>query len=335
MKRNMRLFLGFSLITVSTLLLAGCSSATDVTSKAVNTVSSEEMVNDTSEETTLEAEESGVNKEDISAYEFYKEQQHNGMAEYSLNMSATTFLKEHPDLFPTGKTWSVADELIDYVSKYEHISKSPDTYGDKLVYIEGAYVGQIKEEAYDGGRFTWFNAMDDNENMYSVFYRGQLPDIIKGSVVNIFALPIGSSSYDNVGGGKTLTIVLAGCNVTLYGSSINYVPQTNVTPQTNTVTVGQQQNTQINYIDESEFVLPYSDSMYYSISDIGEMHPDDARIAINEIYARHGRMFTSKDLQDYFNSMTWYHPSIPADQFDESILNDFEKKNIELLKQFR
>lgn len=48
MKRNRRLFLGFSLITVSTLLLAGCSSATDVTSKAVNTVSSEEMVNDTS-----------------------------------------------------------------------------------------------------------------------------------------------------------------------------------------------------------------------------------------------------------------------------------------------
>ena len=46
-------------------------------------------------------------------------------------------------------------------------------------------------------------------------------------------------------------------------------------------------------------------------------------------------MFTSKDLQDYFNSKSWYHPTVPADQFDESTLNDFEKKNIELLKPLR
>lgn len=60
---------------------------------------------------------------------------------------------------------------------------------------------------------------------------------------------------------------------------------------------------------------------------------DEMLLGRNEIYARHGRMFDMQELTDYFSQKLWYNGTIPADQFDESVLNDFEKKNVELIKQ--
>ncbi|MDE5893351.1 MAG: YARHG domain-containing protein, partial [Acetatifactor sp.] len=54
-------------------------------------------------------------------------------------------------------------------------------------------------------------------------------------------------------------------------------------------------------------------------------------IARNEIYARHGRQFDNMYLQQYFNRCTWYKGDIPAQEFQESVLNQTEKDNIQLL----
>ena len=56
--------------------------------------------------------------------------------------------------------------------------------------------------------------------------------------------------------------------------------------------------------------------------------------AKNEIYARHGRQFKSRELQDYFNQKSWYYGYIPADTFDNSTLNKFEVANAELLQRY-
>lgn len=82
-----------------------------------------------------------------------------------------------------------------------------------------------------------------------------------------------------------------------------------------------------------DYVIPYSSSMYLTQNDISGFSASQLRIARNEIYARHGRMFTSADLQNYFNNQAWYYPTIPANQFKDSTLNDFEKKNIDLLQK--
>lgn len=55
--------------------------------------------------------------------------------------------------------------------------------------------------------------------------------------------------------------------------------------------------------------------------------------AKNEIYARHGRQFASKELQDYFNSKSWYNGTISPSSFNESVFNDYERKNIQTLKE--
>ena len=52
-------------------------------------------------------------------------------------------------------------------------------------------------------------------------------------------------------------------------------------------------------------------------------------------YARHGRMFRSAELQDYFNSCDWYHGTVPPDAFrDETMLSKTERDNIKTIEQY-
>lgn len=52
------------------------------------------------------------------------------------------------------------------------------------------------------------------------------------------------------------------------------------------------------------------------------------RLLRNEIYARHGRTFSSADLASYFSTQSWYKPD-PA--FAEATLSKTEKENISTL----
>lgn len=56
-------------------------------------------------------------------------------------------------------------------------------------------------------------------------------------------------------------------------------------------------------------------------------------MALNEIYAKHGKKFEDKEVMEYFESKTWYEGTIEDDAFDESVLNPYEKNNLKLLKE--
>ena len=83
---------------------------------------------------------------------------------------------------------------------------------------------------------------------------------------------------------------------------------------------------------DGDSLLPDISSRYLTGEEVGRLSKEELRLARNEVYARHGRMFQSEDLQEYFNGKAWYHGEIPADQFDESVLNDYEKKNLDLIQ---
>ena len=70
-----------------------------------------------------------------------------------------------------------------------------------------------------------------------------------------------------------------------------------------------------------DYVIPDSSTRYLTNADLNGLSEWQIRIARNEIYARHGRIFKSDDLADYFASKSWYTPSVSADQFDNSYLN--------------
>ena len=56
----------------------------------------------------------------------------------------------------------------------------------------------------------------------------------------------------------------------------------------------------------------------------------ELRLMRNEIFARHGYIFKSEDLQDYFKKKSWYIP-----QYDDvsDKLSSIEKQNIEFIKK--
>ena len=42
-------------------------------------------------------------------------------------------------------------------------------------------------------------------------------------------------------------------------------------------------------------------------------------------------MFNSRELQDYFNSQSWYSGAVSPEDFSESVLSDVEKQNAQFL----
>ena len=51
----------------------------------------------------------------------------------------------------------------------------------------------------------------------------------------------------------------------------------------------------------------------------------------NEIYARHGFIFSDPDLDNYFRGLIWYTPQKGAAEFDDSVFNEIEVHNLGIL----
>lgn len=86
--------------------------------------------------------------------------------------------------------------------------------------------------------------------------------------------------------------------------------------------------------DNGDYVIADSNSRLLTESDLEELTKEELSYARNEIYARHGRIFDSQELQDYFENKDWYIPLYTADSFPENELNEFEKENAELISQY-
>ncbi len=71
---------------------------------------------------------------------------------------------------------------------------------------------------------------------------------------------------------------------------------------------------------------------YMSKSEVEAMSDSELNLALNEIYARRGRIFTTPSLSEYFNSQSWYTPKYSAEEFDKNVVfNDYEQKNLQLM----
>lgn len=77
------------------------------------------------------------------------------------------------------------------------------------------------------------------------------------------------------------------------------------------------------------YVLPESDQRYLCYTDIAPLSEGALTVAREEIHARHGRIFTDPNLQEYFEACSWYTPNA-----GNSALNEYEKSNLELIRVF-
>lgn len=80
------------------------------------------------------------------------------------------------------------------------------------------------------------------------------------------------------------------------------------------------------------FIFPNSDSSYLSNAQVSALSDNDLQLAINEIYARRGRIFKDASLNAYFNSQSWYEGKYTAEEFEKNVkFNTYEQKNLQLL----
>lgn len=83
--------------------------------------------------------------------------------------------------------------------------------------------------------------------------------------------------------------------------------------------------------DSGEYVLWNSSCQLLDASALRSLSSEELKLARNEIYARHGRLFSDPGLQAYFSSKSWYHGTIDPRDFDSSVFSDIEKRNIDLI----
>lgn len=92
-------------------------------------------------------------------------------------------------------------------------------------------------------------------------------------------------------------------------------------------------NEQESYESE-DYILEGSNYRYLTKADLAGLTAEQCRLARNEIYARHGRMFKDEALQEYFETFDWYNPTIQPDDFEESMLNEYEIANRDLIVEY-
>ncbi|MGZ7148754.1 TcaA 3rd/4th domain-containing protein [Bacillus sp. BC08] len=76
------------------------------------------------------------------------------------------------------------------------------------------------------------------------------------------------------------------------------------------------------------FIFSDSDIRKLTSADLTYLSKEHLKIARNEIYARHGHIFQTKDMQAYFSKQSWYREN----PYFTGKLTDIETYNVELIK---
>jgi serine/threonine protein kinase len=93
-----------------------------------------------------------------------------------------------------------------------------------------------------------------------------------------------------------------------------------------------QSSSNTNTNNNGGFIFPNSDSSYLSNAQVSALSDDDLQLAINEIYARRGRIFKDASLNAYYNSQSWYEGKYTPEEFEKYVkFNTYEQKNLQLL----
>ena len=86
-------------------------------------------------------------------------------------------------------------------------------------------------------------------------------------------------------------------------------------------------------IYQGDFMFPASDRRKLDSDDVdlAETTNHIIQTGINEIYARHGRIFQEDEWKQYFSQKKWYHGTLEPDNFSDDMLSETEKENVDFL----
>lgn len=184
-------------------------------------ITGDDETSDTSEtniESSSETTETNLSDEidsQITAVDFYKWIDENDTSmDYVIPEKAFAFIEEHPEFFPgnDNNTGAMSD-YVDYEITYQHITKSPSKYNDKLISINGTVVDCYEEEC-EYGTITFVQIADEyTGSSYCLYYWGSLENVFEKDWIWGYALPFDITTFENMGGYHTEAVVGAACYI--------------------------------------------------------------------------------------------------------------------------
>lgn len=197
-----------------------------------------------------------------------------------------------------------------------------DELGELIEWTGGGYLGDYGERIFGMGTYPEYLAdyvsRIAGDQTYKIQYESQMDEKISPLEDRIVSV--------------TLLDKALYCNQTRYWSdsdrselkAIEEAPTHVATVQETTAAA-----------EDEDYIFPDSDRRYLTDTEVMALSDWEKKIARNEIYARHGRKFKSDELQMYFNSKSWYVPSIEPTAFnDENMLNEVERYNTKLISKY-
>ncbi len=84
----------------------------------------------------------------------------------------------------------------------------------------------------------------------------------------------------------------------------------------------------------ADYIFPNSSDVELDDADLEGLSKEESRLARDEIFARHGRIYEDENLNAYFSQKDWYTGTADEDDFDMSLITKLEWKNLDKLNDY-
>lgn len=263
----------------------------------------------------------------IGAYTMKRESNSNLL--YAFNIKDQNLYVEVWDVDDDGNTILVQDPYGSFLGFGE---LAPDRYDLKFYFWEGKFLMQKRDE--------WFISADGGTDyIYMSEYKdGNIEQLVNDSLLNLEydPQPILEKAAEEL-----TAVDLEGCaNHVLsegeicYWTSYLFDPLFVIHGRAFEDGKGGYFSTIEQYKDDyNYYIFENANTSYLTDAELNGIDPKiKLWLGRNEIYARHHRKFKDENLTAYYEKMPWYWGEY--DEIPESELNDYEKANIALIKQY-
>ena len=188
--------------------LVGCGSSSS--SDSTTTESKKTEASATTGETSEENTDAASNIDGVGDW-FEYIGQNSEQLPFTISPKAKSFLNDHPEVCSVKKVNDVK-KYMDSSIEYKKVEKNQNRFGDKIMETPECYVIKTEESGKGDNTVTEIQMNDSDYNYYYVIYVGSL-DIYKDDTVQVYGVPVGMTSFENVSGGTTVSLVMAGSYV--------------------------------------------------------------------------------------------------------------------------
>lgn len=135
---------------------------------------------------------------------------------FTLSEENKKFIEENDFLFPAADP-SLLQEYLSSDLTYAPYIKKPSAFHSKLMDSGLKYVLQIAEYDLEGTGFDTYTyilaSSEALDEIYYIYYFGKLDDILVGDVISLKGLPIDYTTYTNIQGGNTWSVIMVGSDI--------------------------------------------------------------------------------------------------------------------------